>query len=369
MLRDIHHIVLIRDDVKKDDAPAWTAPDFDTMDVTFGAKSGFKAGGVITLVPDEETTVTAVAATQDKMPIDGILFTWESDDDNVSVDNGVITANRIGTAEITVAAVGRGIVITFDVSVQGSAAKVAVTPKTPATGPFALVVGGTTKTLTAVVTDADDNEINVPVTWASAPPGIVSVSGDGEVSGIGAGTATVTASAGGKTSNGVRFRVTDFSDPNVRIRVLFTTTTQIPVAADTTTNTAGDVVVSIEPAAAADLALSAAFSHRIVVERLGVTGWANVGAGTTVDWKSANTGILVANGSVATDAVGEATVRLVLTDDATATPVVWRLGLNSDTEHAVDSTIGDFGTTELEFSTTGALDALAPVTIVNKDDL
>ena len=304
------------------------------------------------------------------MPLDGIQFMWASDDDNVTVDDGMITANRIGNAEIMVTAVGRGIEITFDVTVQGSVDKVAVTPKTPATGPFSLVVGGSTRQLTATVTDADDVTLDVPVEWTSSPAGIVSVSGEGEVSGIGAGMATVFASAGGKTSNGVRFRVTDFSDPNIRIRVLFTSTTQIPVAADTTKTLSGDVV-SIVPASQATndtgLMLAAAFSHRVIVERLGPTGWANVGAATNVSWMSNSADILVATGTLATDTNGEATIQLVVSDGTT--PPVFDLPDNTELGHTADVVIAGFGTTELNISVSGALDVLAPVTIVNKDDL
>ena len=200
-MADIHHIVLIRDDVAKAKAPQWVAPDFAAP--TFKGDSGFP----IRLVKDEETTIMAVAGTQDKNPIPNVEFMWESDDDDVEVDGGIISAVNIGSAEITVTAVGRGIAITFDVVVQGSVDKIVATPK----GPHVMSVGGGTIELSAAATakvDGASVPINVDFTWVSGDESVVTVGEDtGVVTAAGVGTTTVHAEASGKSSNKVRFTV------------------------------------------------------------------------------------------------------------------------------------------------------------------
>ena len=201
ILADIHHIVLIRDDIAKGKAPQWVAPDFKAP--AFKGDSGFP----IRLVKDEETTIMAVAGSQDKNPIPGVEFMWSSDDDDVEVDGGMITAVNIGSAEITVTAVGRGITITFDVVVQGSVDKIVATPK----GPHVMSVGGGTIELSAAATakvDGASVPIEVDFTWVSGDDSVVSVGEDtGVVTAEGVGTTTVHAEAGGKSSNKVRFTV------------------------------------------------------------------------------------------------------------------------------------------------------------------
>ena len=201
ILADIHHIVLIRDDIAKGKAPQWVAPDFKAPE--FKGDSGFP----IRLVKDEETTIMAVAGSQDTNPIPGVEFMWSSDDDDVVVDGGMITAVNIGSAEITVTAVGRGITITFDVVVQGSVDKIVATPK----GPHVMSVGGGTIALSAAATakvDGANVPIEVDFTWVSGDDSVVSVGEDtGVVTAEGVGTTTVHAEAGGKSSNKVRFTV------------------------------------------------------------------------------------------------------------------------------------------------------------------
>ena len=207
VLAPIHHIVLIRDDTAKDKAPQWLAPAF--MAPTFKGDSGFP----IILLPGEETTIVAAAGSQDGEPIAGIDFDWVSDDDDVTVDDGMITANNVGNAEITVTAEGRGIVVKFDVSVQGKVDKVAVTPK----GPFVVAIGDEIELSASATAKVDGASVGITVDfdWISSNEDVVTVSGAGVVTAQGAGSATVHATSGDKSSNKVRFTV---SDPGVTIR-------------------------------------------------------------------------------------------------------------------------------------------------------
>ena len=191
---------------------------------------------------------------------------------------------------------------------------------------------------------------------------MVSVNGDGVVSAVAAGRAAVVASAGGKSSGAVRFRVTEVGDPTKRIRVLYAANTRIMVA--TTENDDGDTVV------ADDLNLGAAFSHTIITEQQvlqnGVMVWTPEG-NVDVEWASSDAGILVANGEVTTDGTtGQATINLVTSDGAT--PPVYALGLATAAEHAVDVEIKKLGTVDLVLTATNSLPANAPVTIAAQPD-
>ncbi|MYG84172.1 MAG: hypothetical protein F4192_02655 [Gemmatimonadetes bacterium] len=181
------------------------------MAPTFKGDSGFP----IILLPGEETTIVAAAGSQDGEPIAGVNFMWESDDDDVTVDDGMITGNNVGNAEITVTAEGRGIVVKFDVSVQGKVDKVAVTPK----GPFVVAIGDEIELSASATAKVDGASVGITVDfeWVSSDDDVVTVSDAGVVTAQGGGTATVHATSGDKSSNKVRFTV---SDPSVTIRQL-----------------------------------------------------------------------------------------------------------------------------------------------------
>ena len=124
--------------------------------------------------------------------------TWTSNKESVAtVENGVVTAVGEGTATITATAGGyeASCVVTVNpatVDVTG-----VTLDKTSATLYINGESGTNTVTLTATVTP--DNATDKTVTWASNKESVATVE-NGVVTAVGEGTATITASAGGKSA-------------------------------------------------------------------------------------------------------------------------------------------------------------------------
>jgi uncharacterized protein YjdB len=74
-----------------------------------------------------------------------------------------------------------------------TAASVTVTPASPS------IAAGATVQLTATVKAADGSTITRPVTWSTSAPAVATVSTSGLVTGVAAGTATITATSDGQT--------------------------------------------------------------------------------------------------------------------------------------------------------------------------
>ena len=127
-------------------------------------------------------------------------YTWNSDNTAVAtVDaNGVVTAKAAGSANITATANdGSGVTATCAVTVI-----VPVSSITINNAPTEALFVNSKGTLTATV--VPDNATDQTVTWSSSDPDYVSINettGEYEVKGTkGYGSATITASAGGKTA-------------------------------------------------------------------------------------------------------------------------------------------------------------------------
>lgn len=146
----------------------------------------------LTLTQGETGTLTATVAPADATDKS---VTWATSNPAVAtVANGVITALTPGNVTIT-ATTSNGISATCAVTVN----RPVIMPSSITVAPTSLsLIKGDKRTLTATVlpSDADDKS----VTWSSSNPNIVTVNGNGEISGVGAGTATVTAS----TVNGLK---------------------------------------------------------------------------------------------------------------------------------------------------------------------
>ena len=140
-----------------------------------------------TITEGGTTTLTATIAPSDATDK---TVTWASDNEEVAtVENGVVTAVKAGTATITATAgdYSASCVVTVDKKV------IAVTgislDKSTAT-----IAEGETETLVATITPADATDKTV--TWTSSDASIATVA-DGVVTAVKAGTATITATAGG----------------------------------------------------------------------------------------------------------------------------------------------------------------------------
>ncbi len=118
--------------------------------------------------------------------------TWSSSDETVAtVDNGVVTPVGVGTATITAAAGGKSATVAVTVI------PVDVTGITVDKDELILVVGGPTETVTATV--APDDATDKTVTWSSSDETVATVA-NGVVTPVGAGTAVITATAGGRSA-------------------------------------------------------------------------------------------------------------------------------------------------------------------------
>jgi uncharacterized protein YjdB len=127
--------------------------------------------------------------------IAGAPVTWSVRDPNiVSVsETGVVTALALGTTEV--AATSRGVSAIATITVQRTpVATVVVTPdKVDA------VVGSKTP-LTAIALDAGQNTLaGRGMVWTTSNAGVATVDGTGVVTGVGPGSATITATSEGKS--------------------------------------------------------------------------------------------------------------------------------------------------------------------------
>jgi len=154
-----------------------------TLDKTTGS---IKVGETLTL----KATLEPAGAT------DAVI--WESSDTAIAtVKDGVVTGVKAGTADITAEAGSKKAVC-----------KVTVTADTPIITPPVEVTGitldktnasiGIGKTFTLKATVAPANAANKTVVWSSSNPKVATVTNAGVVKGIKAGTASITAEAGGK---------------------------------------------------------------------------------------------------------------------------------------------------------------------------
>ncbi|MBB5219392.1 hypothetical protein DYE49_09810 [Treponema rectale] len=150
--------------------------------VSVTGTASVKVGSTTTLT----ATVTPSNAT-DK------TVTWSSDDANVATvsSDGVVTGVSEGSAVITATAGGKS----YSVTVSVEEAEVAVTSVT-VSGTGSIKVGATT-TFTATVTPS--NATDKTVTWSSGDTSVATVSSSGVVTGVKAGSAVITATAGGKS--------------------------------------------------------------------------------------------------------------------------------------------------------------------------
>ena len=203
VLAPIHHIAIgnIDADGEKANKTVYNAPGFTNDD---GLSYTLEAGDTVQLF--------AVAASADQEMIASVAFAYSDDgEDAVSVSSdGMITANEPGPGKVTVTAVGRGISIDIAVNVLSAVKLVMVelADNQSATIP----VGFTTK-LVATAYDVaedqtDDNEImGASIAWASDDEDVATVDG-GTVTAVSAGTANITASSGGVTSDKFKITVT-----------------------------------------------------------------------------------------------------------------------------------------------------------------
>ena len=146
----------------------------------------------LTLQIGDSQTLTATVSPENAT---NKTVTWRSSETTVATvsSSGVVKAIKEGEATITATAGGKS--ATCLIKVKSNV--VEVTAITLSTTELSMTVGDS-QTLTATV--SPENATNKTVTWESSETTVATVSSSGVVKAIGAGTVTVTASAGGKSA-------------------------------------------------------------------------------------------------------------------------------------------------------------------------
>ena len=157
-------------------------------DVTYKVTGVSLNKGSLTLDVGESDTLTATITPNNATNPN---VTWSSNNESVAtVNNGVVTAIKAGTATITVTTEDGNKTATCAVSV--AAATVPVTGVTLNKTSTSLYVGDT-ETLTPTITP--DNATNKNVTWSSDDTSVATVDASGLVTAVARGTAVITATA------------------------------------------------------------------------------------------------------------------------------------------------------------------------------
>jgi uncharacterized protein YjdB len=227
-------------------------------------------------------------------PVSGASFSWVSLAPAVaSVDGaGLARARANGSARIVVAAGNAS--DTATVTVNQVVDAVTVTP-----AELDLAGPGSTGQLSAVARDRNGHPVpGATIAWSSLNPGVATVSASGLVTAESLGTASIRASAAGRTGHAL-VTVAAVAPPGIRI-----------VSGDRQTGRRGTVLA--EP---------------LVVEVRDAQG--NPVAGALVTWAATQGGTLEPSATL-TDAAGRASVQ-------------WRLGMPESTQHAT-ATLQQHGT-------------------------
>jgi len=128
--------------------------------------------------------------------LSGRTVTWSSDDDDVASvsSTGKVLALSAGQATITATSEGKS--ATARITVVAPVSSISVEPESTS------VVVGNTVTLVATALDgAGDPLSGRPFTWASSNTAVATVNSAGVVTGVAPGTATISATSGGKTGS------------------------------------------------------------------------------------------------------------------------------------------------------------------------
>jgi uncharacterized protein YjdB len=168
---------------------------------------------IVSLAPVASVTVTPVsvtvgagstaqltAVTKDAAGnvLTGRVVTWSSNAFGTATvsANGLVTGVAAGSATITATSEGRSgsVVVTVNAALPAPVASVSVSPN-----PAGVQVGATVQ-LTATLRDSAGNVLTGrSVTWTSATLGVATVSATGLVTGVVAGSVTITAASEGKS--------------------------------------------------------------------------------------------------------------------------------------------------------------------------
>ena len=146
---------------------------------------------------DEVQPFTAQALDLNGNVVPGMVFIWSTGDATIVTVDAAGSAKAVAPGATTVTATTLGISGSAEVSVQPEASSVTVTPETHTFSALRQ-----TQQFQAEAKDANGNLIpNAVFVWTTSAPAIASVDNAGLVTAQAAGTATITASSGGKTGS------------------------------------------------------------------------------------------------------------------------------------------------------------------------
>ncbi|HSU93621.1 MAG TPA: Ig-like domain-containing protein, partial [Gemmatimonadaceae bacterium] len=157
-----------------------------------------------TLVVLQQQQLTATPRDADGNALTGRAVTWDGSDDNVATvsSNGRVTALSPGTMTVTATAggtTGTATIVVIDVPI----ASIELSPATQS-----VVVGQTTPAFTVVAKDAAGHVLTGrTVTFNSDNTAVATIDASGVATGVSAGTAHITASSEGITSNAATLTV------------------------------------------------------------------------------------------------------------------------------------------------------------------
>lgn len=205
--------------------------------------------------------------------------TWSSSDDTtVTVEDGVVTGKKVGTATIT-AETSNGLKATAEVIVK----EIAVTKVTLSETTATMTIGGELE-LTATI--EPKNATDQRLTWSSSDTGVATVDSNGKVTAKAAGTATITATAASGITAACEITV---SDEVIEVTAVTLDRTEATVKVGKSLQ----LTATIEPSGATDQKL---------------------------EWTSSDSDIaIVTDGRVTGVALGEVTITVKTTNGKTAT--------------------------------------------------
>ena len=176
----------------------------DTAQVTITGGTPVPVGSVIvspataSVAPGATVQLSATTKDANGNVLTGRTITWSSNATAIATVNssGLVSGVAAGPATITATSEGKSGTATITVT-TAPPPPVATVTISPATASVAV---GATVQLTATTKDANGNVLTGrTVTWSSNATGIATVNGSGLVSGVAAGSATITATSEGKS--------------------------------------------------------------------------------------------------------------------------------------------------------------------------
>ncbi|MEP6833043.1 MAG: Ig-like domain-containing protein, partial [Gemmatimonas sp.] len=149
----------------------------------------------VDLTPNGSLQLSATARESSGAALTGRTFSWNSASPAIASvsGSGLVTGVADGTTTVTVTSEGKS--ATATVTVKTPIAAVTVTPPTAQ-----VTVGGSTAQLTAVARDANGAALNGrAISWSTSSSAIATVSQAGVVTAVAGGSATITATAEGRS--------------------------------------------------------------------------------------------------------------------------------------------------------------------------